>query len=403
VKILVCSLEAPLPPVNGFRLHLEALLSELRRAHDVRVVAMRYPDQTAPTPDPSVRLVRRPSIGLLGKAAAFPRSALARRPLGVDALAGRLRGPLREELDRFEPDVVHVTPGDLAMLAGDLRGRPAVLVAADAWYLNIEAVRREARPFRRTMLGLQAGWVRHFEGSRFRSFDRVVVVSEEDRDALVALDPTLQVSVVPNGVDAERFVPGPFDQREPGHLVFTGVMSYAPNVTAATFLGREVLPLVRQTHPSAHLSIVGRDPAPTVRAMGKVEGIDIVGEVPDVGPWLRRARVYTCPMLTGTGIKNKLLEAMACAAPCVATPLAIRGTTVIDGRELLIGRDRDELAARVSRALAEDALADSLGKAARAYVTAEHAWPAAAAAYEQIYAAAIDHHRRRSRSASHTT
>jgi glycosyltransferase involved in cell wall biosynthesis len=402
VKILVCSLEAPLPPVNGFRLQLGALIHELRGDHRVRVLALRYPDQTGPVDD-DMRLLPRPSISTLGKVMALPRAALTRRPLGVAGLAARLRPALREELLRFQPDVVHVTPGELAMLGEDLSGFPTVLVPTDAWYLNVEADIEVASGIRKILLRRQAGWVRRFEGSRFRPFDVVVVVSDGDRDALIALDPSLDVRVIPNGVDAKRFSPGPFEDRDPDRVVFTGVMSYAPNVTAAIFLGREVMPLVREVRPSTRLSIVGRHPSPEVRALGGLDGVEVLGEVPDLGPWLRTARVYVCPMVSGTGIKNKLLEAMACGAPCVATPLAIRGTHVVDGREALIGTEPREVAGAVLRLLQDEGLARSLGEAARRYVAAEHAWPSAGRALERVYEDAVDHHRRRSRSASHTT
>jgi glycosyltransferase involved in cell wall biosynthesis len=386
VRILICAVEAPLPPINGFRLMLGALLEEFRREHDVRVLALRAADQEADSQEQNhLRLVPRPESARLGDAAALVQAFVRRRPLRADAMAALLALPLREELEAFKPDVVHVTSGRLAALGKALTGRRSVLGALDAWHLNVEARALVAAGARRRLLRGEAARVRKFEASEYRRFGRVVVVSEADRDALREVDPTLAVSVIPNGVDARHFAPDPNTARDSSRIVFTGVMSYAPNVLAADFLAREVFPLVRAARPDARLAIVGRAPAPRVRALAELEGVEVTGEVEDLRPWLAGSGVYVCPMISGTGIKNKLLEGMACAAGCVATPLALQGLRVTPGRELLVGTTAQELADGLLRVLGDDECRERLGHAARRYVLREHDWGAVARAYQDVY------------------
>jgi glycosyltransferase involved in cell wall biosynthesis len=385
VRILVCSGEAPLPPPNGFRLALSSVLEQLRVRHEVRVIAFRLHDQDeSASDDPAVRIVPRPPRGPLRDVARLGRALALRRPVGVDASAAALREPLREELERFQPDVVHVTPGRLAALAGDLAGQAAVLVALDAWHVNVEAEAQRGRGLRSRFLGGEAKRIRRFEASEYRRFDGVVVVSDEDAAALTSLDPRIRVEVIPNGVDADRFAPEEGVSREPGRIVFTGVMDYAPNVAAAEFLARRVFPLVRSRRPEARLAIVGRDPTPEVRDLA-AEGVEVTGEVPDLRPWLARSRVYACPMVSGTGIKNKLLEAMASELACVATPLALQGLAAEPGVHLLVGETAEQLAEQIVRLLDEADEAEQLGRAAREYVLANHDWRTVAAAYERVY------------------
>ena len=111
----------------------------------------------------------------------------------------------------------------------------------------------------------------------------------------------------------------------------------------------------------------------------------MLGEIADMRGELSGSAVFACPMLSGTGIKNKLLEAMACAAGCVATPLALQGLRVTPGQELLVGTTAEELAHALLRVLEDDECRASLGRAAREYVRSEHDWRSVARAYRDVY------------------
>jgi glycosyltransferase involved in cell wall biosynthesis len=385
VRILICSLEAPLPPSNGLRVHVSTLVRELQKEHEVRVLALHKLDQDDPGNLDWLRLVPdkiegRPVMRMFSWETAL---FVGRAPGAIES-AGQLRRPLLDELRRFQPEVVHVTSGRLARLGASLRGQPKVLVALDAWHLNVDAEIVAARGAIRRLRRIERRLVTRFERSEYRRFERVVVVSEEDRQALLAVNAELTIEVIPNGVDAEAF---DWDgtSRDRSLIVFTGVMSYAPNVSAAEVLARDVLPRVRRLLPSARLALVGRDPASEVWALGDLPGVEVVGEVPDLRPWLSRAGAYACPMLTGTGIKNKLLEAMANGLPCVATPLALQGIAAKPGEEVMVGSTEEELAEHMARLLLEAGLADRVGAAGRAYVRANHTWASVAKEYERVY------------------
>ena len=107
--------------------------------------------------------------------------------------------------------------------------------------------------------------------------------------------------VLRNGVDLEAFRPAP-EKAEAGHIVFTGVMDYLPNVDGCTWFVEEVLPRVRAKHRDARFSIVGSRPIPAVEALGRVEGVTVTGFVPETRDWLERASVSVAPLLFGSGL-----------------------------------------------------------------------------------------------------
>jgi glycosyltransferase involved in cell wall biosynthesis len=272
----------------------------------------------------------------------------------------------------------------LAGLGRLISGVGSVLSAFDAWHLNVDASLAFTKGFRRPLIRAEAQRIRRFEAKEFEQFGRVVVVSEEDKAELMRLNQNLDILVIPNGVDA-RFFSGNCATRVSSQIVFVGTMSYPPNIAAASFLARDLLPRVRAVQPGANVVIVGREPHPNVLALAALEGVEVTGEVDDVRPWLQGARVFACPMLSGTGIKNKLLEAMAMECACVVTPLALQGLDVRDGGHVLIGETPEELARHITRVLCDDELARGLARAAGDYVRAKHNWRSVALAYEDVY------------------
>jgi glycosyltransferase involved in cell wall biosynthesis len=232
---------------------------------------------------------------------------------------------------------------------------------------------------------LRAQIARRIERLAMRGYDVVTVVGQADADRLRAIDPARRVEVVPNGVDLERFRPLSSVRPEPGLLVFVGAMSFPPNVVAMQFFCTEVLPRVRAECADARLLIVGRDPADAVLALGTHAGVEVVGEVDDVGTYLARAAVFVAPILSGSGIKNKVLEAFAVSRPVVATSLAVEGLPVSDGREARVADGADAFARAIVDLLADPAAAERIGAAGRGLVEDRYTWEACADRYRRLY------------------
>ena len=216
-------------------------------------------------------------------------------------------------------------------------------------------------------------------------FDRTVVSSRSEKDALLALGPpdASRVRVVGNGVDLAYFAPVE-DARDPATVVLSGKMSYHANVTAALHLVRDVLPLVWRRRPETRLEIVGHNPPRAVRRLAGAR-IAVTGSVPDLRPWLRRATVAVAPMPYGVGISNKVLEAMACATPVVASPAAAAALEAASGRELLVGAGEHGVAEGILSLLEEASLRRGVGAAGRAYVERRHDWDLVAGKLEAVY------------------
>lgn len=299
---------------------------------------------------------------------------------GLDLAAARaLARRIDEVAGHRDFDVLHVRQLPMAGYGGAVRAPGRLLELIDSETLGAERARPATWRTR-----LRARLAASGERRAMSRFDVVTTVADADADRLRAIAPAARVEVVPNGVDAARFRPHPDAKPIPSTLVFVGAMSYPPNVAAMRHLSSEVLPLVRQAVPDARLTIVGRDPSPEVRAMASMS-VDVTGEVEDVRPYLAAASVFVAPMVSGSGIKNKVLEAMAMARPVVVTPLAVEGLPVRSGQDALVADGAAQLAAAIIRLLRDPEGQTRMGKAARSLVEQRYTWEACAARYEQLY------------------
>jgi glycosyltransferase involved in cell wall biosynthesis len=153
------------------------------------------------------------------------------------------------------------------------------------------------------------------------------------------------------------------------------------------------MPLVWGERPDVDLWIVGKDPTRAVSELAQISGpgsgkIEIIGAVPEMGSYLGQATIAVAPLVYGAGIQNKVLEAMACGTPVVASPQAVSALAAREGEEVMVGRTPQEFAAAILTLLASPDKRARLGQAGRAFVQEHHAWSASAAHLERIYAAA---------------
>jgi glycosyltransferase involved in cell wall biosynthesis len=251
---------------------------------------------------------------------------------------------------------------------------------------------------------------RRYEAWLIGQFDRVLVTSEVDRHALLNLSaPSAPINVLSNGVDLDYFTPTD-EPRETATLVITGKMSYHANVTAVLHLVRQIMPRVWARRPDVKVWIVGKDPSPEIRALVRHDrrpwatsvpssaGSDrvvVTGTVADIRPYLRRATVAMAAIPYGAGIQNKVLEAMACGTPVVASRQAISALAVQPGRDVLMTENAEISADAVLALLDAPERRQQLGRAGRAYVETHHAWNAIADQLAAIYDTALtsDSHR----------
>jgi sugar transferase (PEP-CTERM/EpsH1 system associated) len=412
-RILILTPQLPIPPQaltglsQGTTIRNFNLIAGLAQRHDIDLLTFSvsevdagpallrpYCRRVITEPAPQRGLARRARDTLLNP---LPDMALR---LDSPAMHGRMAALLQE--NRY--DVVQVEGIEMAPYAlrpgrraarGHETAAPPRLVFDDhnAEYLlqkrNCLTDLRQPRRWVAAAYSLvQWQKLTAYERRICRAADRVVAVSEADRQALQRILPGLAITVIPNGVDLafyRRDAVPPLSQLGPHALVFTGKMDYRPNIDAVLWFADAVLPLILAQIPDARFYVVGQQPHARLARLAANPAITLTGRVPDTRPYIAAAGVYVVPLRIGGGTRLKVLEAMAMSQAIVSTRLGCDGFDFRDGREVSFADEPAAFAAAVIGLLRDRARAAALGQAARAYVEAHYGWRAIVPQLEALY------------------
>lgn len=399
-RILFLTTELPWPVDGGGKLRTAETLACLARFAEVRVLAVSESPRAAeeaealaghvpgievevPVPHP-VRIRRRPAA----LARAMAQGLLRGEPYLVAKFRNRAYLERAHRLARtLRPDVVwcdHLNVFPAARRAAALADAALVLDehnvegdlferAAGAGWLAPIARREGAR-------------VRRFEIAAVREADRVIAISPDDAARLQDLSGRDDVvTILPSMGDLGECPPPPPPS---DRIAFLGTLSWPPNAEGIDWLAREVVPALRRLLPQARFVVGGRGLPPVIARRVREAGIELCGWVEDPTAFFRSAAAAVVPILSGSGIAMKLLDAMRAGVPVASTPAGARGLPVRDGEELLVAQGAGELAHALRRLLSDEALRRRLVQGAWSYLRRHHAREALARQYEVVVEAA---------------
>ena len=383
MRVLFLTPRFPYPPLKGDQVVAYHRLRLLSRRHEITLLSFVESEEELAGAAELERYCEAihtfqlpPWRSFVNVAARAPFSRLPLQVLYYASDAARKRVETLLASDGF--DVVHAYFHRMASYVSDAPV-PKVLDLMDSMQLRMQRNAAVARPPKRWMFREELRRVTPYEVELARRFDEVIVVSEQDRDFL----PDGRVTVVPNGVDTDLFAPN--GEAKGPTIVFSGHMSYDPNVHAVTWFAERCFPRVRAQVPEASLVIAGWNPAKAVRELGTLPGVEVTGWVESMPAILNRAAVAIAPMQSGSGIQNKILEAMSCELPVVTTTIGLGSIGAKPEDEIVVADGEEPFADAVVRLLRSPERAADVGRRARRYVLDHHSWQSAADQVDEVY------------------
>ncbi|MBM3154536.1 MAG: glycosyltransferase [Chloroflexi bacterium] len=387
MRILILSLWNPYPPDLGAKLRNIALLQGWSRRHQVSLLT--FSDEQGNL-EASLKKLHSLCVDVQFISHSLVERALWRRignrlnALGsncpipvVLAHSHQMAQAARSALQHSTFDAVQIdSPWMYQYVPAGLH----ITRILNAYNIEFEVMKQRARvaanPLRRAAHQYDAAVFRRYELAVMRRCQFILASSENDRQRVTELVHETQVVTVPNALNLEEYSWSAPDACLSKTLVFTGTMSYPPNVDGVLYFYTSIYPLIQAQIPEVQLAIVGREPTTAIRGLARDPSIRVTGYVEDVKPLIRRSCVFIAPIRFGGGTRIKLLEAMALGVPVVTTNMAAEGLDVQDGRHVLIADNPATFAEKTILLLDDSNLRRRLAYEARQLVETRYSWRA---------------------------
>ncbi len=307
--------------------------------------------------------------GLLGQPAERQRYEAAVRAAGVrhivygpealDAMLAEIGGSIRHAFLTFP-----LVTRDLMPLVR--RRCPSVRVYYDMVDFHAVRLERLADLTADESLRAEAAVFRDIEVAAARGADVTIAISDDEKQAMLALAPEAVVEVLPNVFKTDDDVSPDLSGRD--GVLFIGGFGHVPNGDAVHWFASEVWPLIRQMIPDCRWRIVGSSMPDDIVALGNLPGVEVLGQVAELAPLYRRVRVSIAPLRFGAGAKGKVGQSLAYGVPAVCTSIGAEGMGLVDGVHVLIADEPERLAEQVVRLLRDDVLWAALSANGLAHV-----------------------------------
>jgi glycosyltransferase involved in cell wall biosynthesis len=296
-------------------------------------------------------------------------------------------------LDEERIDAIHVDQLNMMQFVpADWHG-PIILDEHNAVWLRIERLRRHANsPVLRWLLGREARIVCAAEVLACRRAHITLAVSAEDRGVLESIaGPSATIAVAPIAINVEQYASlRSARSPQPNRVLTIGTMYSPPNAEGVVWWLREGYEKLRAYSPDVRYDVVGSRPPARLRALAaQHRGVRLHGYVADPAPFWTKAAVLAAPLLSGGGVRVKILEAMAIGVPVVSTSIGCEGIAARDGEHLLVADTPDAFARACARVLSDAALARRLADSAHRLVLGKYDATVALTALDTAYASVL--------------
>src|ERR1035438_2364509 len=376
-RVMVASPYLPFPLSHGCAVRMYTLMRRAASEFDLLLVAF---TEHAAGPPPEV-LDLCIEVVLVRRAGSHDLPFTGRPEVVEEFASASFRAALQQPARKWRPAVAQLEFTQLAQYAADCAPARTILVEHDVTFDLCQQ-----------LLGLDDRWElrreldlwRKFETAAWRTVDRVVTMSEQDRRMVTTACAVAQAVTLANGVDLDRFRPAAdCAAAGPRRILFIGSFAHRPNVMAVEFFLNDVWPLLHDA--PLHIIAGARHEQFAVSGDLAQPGVTVEGFVADVRPAYQRAALVVAPLLASAGTNIKVLEAMAMGKTVVSTPAGVNGLNLVPGEDFVLVHNAREMAAAIENLLAAPAERARIETAARARVDRDYSWDTIARAQSALY------------------
>lgn len=374
MKVLVCLSRFPYPLNKGDKLRAFYQIKELAKEHEVYLFC--FNRKKVSQSDLEIlkqycKEIHIEKLSLVSQCFSLLKSFFTSLPLQVAFFTTKkAKRSFFLFSKKVKADVSYFQFVRTAEYAKQINGK-RVLDFQDCLSVNMERRAMKSNRLFKNIFLYEARKLRNYEDTMFDCFNATTIITDIDRD-LLSSDRKNEVNIIENGV-GDSFLNYTQKKEKKFDVIFSGNMSYAPNVDAARFLINEIMPVVWAKFPETKVVLAGSNPTNYIKSLA-CDRVVVTGWVDDMKEYYAQSRIFIAPMRIGTGLQNKLLEAMALSLPCITTPLANSALKSLQDKEILVASDANLLAENIVKLLTDEVLYESIAANGHKFVEENYNW-----------------------------
>jgi glycosyltransferase involved in cell wall biosynthesis len=261
---------------------------------------------------------------------------------------------------------------------------PKVVQPFDATYEWNRQMFLNSKGMNKAIYYIMYKMAKSYESTSYKKFDACLFVTQKDKELINNISPKTNCVVLPNGVNTQYFKPIDVAEDFPS-LVYVSDMSGYTTIENVHFFYNEIYPHIQKEIPNTKIYLVGRNPAKEISNLASDSNVIVTGTVDDVRPYIAKASIFIAPMIMGTGIKNKVLEAMAMGKAVVTTTIGSQGIDGISGKDFLVTDDPSKFAKFTVQLLRDKNFRELLGDNARTLIEKSYSWEITAKKLNELF------------------
>ena len=379
MKILFLTSRLPFPPHRGDKLRVFNFLSRLSKNHSITLLSFIESKKQLSYVDELKKYCTNVEVVLLKPRQSYWNCLLhilSSNPLQVAYYRSKeMHRKLNALLLNNNFDAVYTHLFRMAQYAEDIKGTKRILDLCDA----VSSHMKKTIKFNRSILWpvYFMEWIKisNYEKKIIKKFDEVILISDSDKEEI--FDGKLKVDnikIIPNGVDYEYFKPVSMDNHKIPRIAFLGYLSTFYNLDGIFYFYNQIFPIIKNYTLSVRFSIIGANCPNKLRKLTEDKSVELFSDIEDTRPFLNQATVFVCPLRIGSGLQNKILEAMAMGLPVVTTNIGYKGINAEKNQEIIVEDEPKKFASRVLELLKNEDLRKKISHNARSFIEKNYKW-----------------------------
>ncbi|MBT9175394.1 MAG: Phosphatidyl-myo-inositol mannosyltransferase [candidate division WS2 bacterium] len=394
MKILFVTARFPYPLVKGDKIIPYYRLKHFSRKHEITLLSFSDKDEDINYLKEVSQFCKEVHLVPLKKKEVFLNlitCGLSNTPLQVLYYQSKaFKSKIETLLKDNKYDLIHVFMLRTAHYVSEYNDCPKIIEFIDSMELNMKRRASLERGIKKIVFQEETRRVAAYEKEIAMKFDFVIVVSDIDKKTIGSSN----IHVVPLGVDTDFLTPQMNSNKDENLIVFTGNMGYFPNERAVLYFRNEIFPLIRKRHPNVEFWVIGGGVSNRVKRLEN-DSIKVLGFVNSMAEYINRASVSVAPMQSGSGMQSKILEALACGVPVVATTVAKGDIKLNEEEGLFVADEPNIFAERVVKILIDKNLQRSIAQKAPQAIKDKYSWETSNSGIEKIYSELINENKRK--------